>query len=290
MQNQPMMCMMAVGPDGQQMLVPTGGPAMMQPQCVPMSQLSGVPAPGREAVDLSASAAQLEAYAKDLKAAARRAKAAAYTAARRTEGKRGHSGATSQCRSIESQQQHSVADRSSPSSGRSSLSWADEACEEMQPNDERTTLMFRNLPNDYTRAALLELLDLQGFQTNYSFVYLPTDFKSFAGFGYAFVSFVNHAAAVQAKRHFQGFRDWRVRSQKVCDVDWSGAVQGLAAHTERYRNSPVMHKSVPDEYKPALFVDGVRTPFPPPTRPLRPPQVRHNIPIETSKNPHNGSR
>ena len=30
------------------------------------------------------------------------------------------------------------------------------------------------------------------------------------------------------------------------------------AHVERYKNSPVMHKSVPDEYKPAIFKDGVR--------------------------------
>ena len=30
------------------------------------------------------------------------------------------------------------------------------------------------------------------------------------------------------------------------------------AHVERYKNSPVMHKSVPDEYKPVIFADGVR--------------------------------
>ena len=29
---------------------------------------------------------------------------------------------------------------------------------------------------------------------------------------------------------------------KVCRVTWSGPHQGLAAHVERYRNSPVMHR------------------------------------------------
>merc|ERR1712226_203470 len=97
-----------------------------------------------------------------------------------------------------------------------------------------------------------------------------------AGFGYAFVNFATHDAAVRAKRHFQGYCQWSVPSQKVCEVVWSGPVQGLPAHTERYRNSPVMHDSVPDEYKPVVFVNGNRVPFPPPTKRIRPPRVRRN--------------
>jgi hypothetical protein len=147
-------------------------------------------------------------------------------------------------------------------------------------NDDRTTLMFRNLPNDYTRTQFLDMLDSEGFNGYYSFVYLPTDFKNFAGFGYAFVNFAKHEGAVKAKQYFQGFKQWKVPSRKVCDVVWSGPVQGLSAHTERYRNSPVMHDSVPDEYKPLVFVDGVRVPFPPPTRRIRPPRVRHGIASE----------
>ena len=30
---------------------------------------------------------------------------------------------------------------------------------------------------------------------------------------------------------------------QVCQVGWSGPHQGFLAHVERYRNSPVMHKS-----------------------------------------------
>merc|ERR1712032_156936 len=144
------------------------------------------------------------------------------------------------------------------------------------PNDDRTTLMFRNLPNNYNRSTLLQMLDSEGFKATYNLVYLPTDFRNFAGFGYAFVNFVSHEDAKKAKSSFQGFARWRVPSRKTCDVVWSGPVQGLQAHTERYRNSPVMHDSVPDEYKPAVFVDGIRVAFPAPTKRIRPPRVRRN--------------
>lgn len=147
-------------------------------------------------------------------------------------------------------------------------------------NDDRTTLMFRNLPNNYTRAALLDMLDSEGFNKFYSFVYLPTDFKNFAGFGYAFVNFATHESAVRAKRQFEGYCNWNVPSQKVCEVVWSGPVQGLSNHTERYRNSPVMHDSVPDEYKPVVFIEGKRVRFPAPTKKIRPPRVRNGIASE----------
>ena len=40
---------------------------------------------------------------------------------------------------------------------------------------------------------------------------------------------------------------------------------------ERYRNSAVMHKKVPDEYKPVIFEDGVRKTFPRPTKKVKAP-------------------
>ena len=50
-----------------------------------------------------------------------------------------------------------------------------------------------------------------------------------------------------------GFCDWCLPSSKVCEVKLSGPHQGFQAHVDRYRNSPVMHRSVPDEYKPMIF-------------------------------------
>lgn len=142
------------------------------------------------------------------------------------------------------------------------------------PPEAMTTVMLRNIPNDYTRAMLLELLDSLGLVARYDLVYLPIDFHRASSLGYAFVNFNRHEDAVLGKARLHGFTDWRVSSQKVCEVCWGGPLQGQSAHVERYRSSPVMHIDVPDEFKPIIFKDGVRTPFPPPTKRVRPPRSK----------------
>jgi hypothetical protein len=121
---------------------------------------------------------------------------------------------------------------------------------------------------------LLSLLDSEGFSGQYDFVYLPIDFKSHASLGYAFVNLSTTDAAESCWKVFEGFNKWVVPSSKVCSVNWSTPFQGLDAHVERYRNSPVMHEHVPDEYKPMLFADGQRLTFPPPTKKIRAPRIR----------------
>jgi len=136
---------------------------------------------------------------------------------------------------------------------------------------ERTTMMLRNLPNNYTREALLTLLDEQGLAGFYDFVYLPCDFQRDANLGYAFVNMVDGAAVDAVWRALDGFSKWSMPSSKVCQVGWSGPHQGFQAHVDRYRNSPVMHKSVPEKYKPVIFKDGQRKPFPRPTKKVKVP-------------------
>ena len=63
---------------------------------------------------------------------------------------------------------------------------------------------------------------------------------------------------------FDNFTSWSIPSTKVCQVSWSPK-QGFKVHVDRYKNSPVMHKSVPDEYKPVIFANGVKKRFPAPT-------------------------
>lgn len=141
-------------------------------------------------------------------------------------------------------------------------------------SDQRTTVMFRNLPKSYTRTPFLEVIDAEGFAGTYEFVYLPTDFESRGNSGYAFISFNSHEEASRATNHFHGFSQWSPAfSCKPCDVAWSGPVQGLEAHVKKYQNSPVMHDSVPDEYRPAIFINGVRANFPKPTRRIRLPRA-----------------
>jgi len=141
----------------------------------------------------------------------------------------------------------------------------------------RTTVMIRNMPNNYTRDMLLELVDSMGFAGSYDFAYLPIDFQSQAGLGYAFLNFVSVADALRCFSDFDGFSNWKVPSEKVCTVTWSSPTQGLEAHIDRYRNSPVMHYSLTEDWKPILLQQGRRVPFPLPTKAIKTPKD-HQLP------------
>ncbi|CAE7463464.1 ML3 [Symbiodinium sp. CCMP2592] len=137
----------------------------------------------------------------------------------------------------------------------------------------KTTVMLRNLPNNYSRDMLLAMLDKRGFAGSYDFVYLPFDFRRDANLGYAFVNMVDAEAADALWKGLEGFTAWALTSHKVCSVTWSGPLQGQSAHIERYRNSPVMHSSVPDQYKPVVLEGGVRKPFPKATKKIKMPTM-----------------
>jgi hypothetical protein len=106
----------------------------------------------------------------------------------------------------------------------------------------------------------------------YNFIYIPFDFKKSALLRYGFVNLEKNDHAIKAMALLDGFSGWD--SEKSCEVDWGSCQHGLHANIERYRNSPVMHSSVPDEYKPVLFKKGVRIAFPAPTKSLKPMKLR----------------
>jgi len=138
--------------------------------------------------------------------------------------------------------------------------------------DSRTTLILKNLPVCCSHAGVRKILDGVGLAGSYNFIYVPFDFKKSALLRYGFVNFELHESAMMAIAALDGFSDWE--GDKPCEVLWSGAQQGLLAHVERYRNSPVMHKDVPDEYKPVVFENGMRAAFPAPTKALKPLKLR----------------
>jgi len=138
--------------------------------------------------------------------------------------------------------------------------------------EKRTTVMMRNLPNNYTRDALTDLIDSEGFAGRYNFLYFPIDFRTHAALGYAFLNLVTPEDAEVFRQRLDGFSRWLLPSSKICSVGWSHPHQGLDSHIARYRNSPLMHEAVPDGYRPALFQGGVRIPFPPPTKKIKPPR------------------
>jgi len=146
----------------------------------------------------------------------------------------------------------------------------------MEPEEPvpQTTVCLRELPEGISRDLVVEALASNGFQIDCDFAYVPMKFGSKAAIGYAFVNFVSHEAAVRCFEKMNDFRSWGIACSIGCKVTWSEGDQGLKAIIERHRNGPVMHHSVPDEAKPALFKNGVRQPFPAPTKNIRPPRPK----------------
>ncbi|RLN35290.1 hypothetical protein C2845_PM03G04200 [Panicum miliaceum] len=108
----------------------------------------------------------------------------------------------------------------------------------------RTTLMIRHLPNDFTKMRLMAIIDEHCFMENekiapggvkseYDFLYVPIDFRTMANKGYAFVNMTSPDAARRLWEHLHGHR-WEVRRcGKTCAVDY-GAVQGLVRLVDHF--------------------------------------------------------
>ncbi|GMY06857.1 protein terminal ear1 like [Fagus crenata] len=98
-----------------------------------------------------------------------------------------------------------------------------------------TTVMIKNIPNQFTRKTLLNILDKHCREENqktdsgsctsaYDFVYLPMDFMKCwdegktANLGYAFVNFTNAVAAFRFYNAFHKY-EWEVnQNKKTCEV------------------------------------------------------------------------
>jgi len=135
-------------------------------------------------------------------------------------------------------------------------------------DEEWTTVMLCGFPRSYDRDKLVNLLDSHGYSGMFDFVYLPMEFEYSECVGYAFVNLTTAAAALRLKAAFEGFAGHPFAGDKPCRTNWS-RVQGLGANVKQYRNSPIMHKLVPDEFKPMLFWNGQPQPFPEPTTALK---------------------
>merc|ERR1719498_937906 len=92
--------------------------------------------------------------------------------------------------------------------------------------------------------------------------------------GYAFVNFVTPEAAQECISKLDGLTDCVAPGETCLNVYWSEKDQGLMTIVDRHRNSPVMHDSVREEFRPAIYMDGIRVAFPPPTKHVRPPRMQ----------------
>jgi len=135
--------------------------------------------------------------------------------------------------------------------------------------EKPTTLMLKNLPNELTRGQLLDIMIDEGFGDLVNFVYVPVNFSEASNFGYGFVNLETYEDAQRCREKIQGFSQWPVDWDKGMEVNDGDTFQGIDELIARYRNSSVMHYSVPDGYRPAIYERGRRLPFPTPTKDIR---------------------
>jgi hypothetical protein len=141
-----------------------------------------------------------------------------------------------------------------------------------EPLSKKTTVTIRRLPSYFARDDLVRLLNEAGLAFAYDFVYMPLDFKTGRCYNYAIVNATHPYCVDILKCHFNGLV---LDDERGCVVVWGESFQGLRGNVLAYRNSTLMHESVPDVCKPAVYDQGFRVAFPPPTVILRPPRARY---------------
>merc|ERR1719433_3385 len=133
--------------------------------------------------------------------------------------------------------------------------------------------MLKHIPRHFRGTDLVELLNAQGFNAQYDFVYLPICYQRKTPIGYAFVNMIDHDKAANFIKRFDGLDNGTEHSADpkvptAYEVRW-GLHHCKSKHVERYRNSPLMHPKVPDDYKPMVFEHGKKVDFPKSTRPVQ---------------------
>jgi hypothetical protein len=119
-----------------------------------------------------------------------------------------------------------------------------------------TTVMLRNIPNNYTRSMLLQKLN-RNFRGAFDFLYLPMDFESSCNMGYAFLNFRTVDECERFTTEFDGV-ECRVclpgfSSAKVCRVTHA-RVQGLEGNIRHLRSSTIMRDLAKyPEWQPLIF-------------------------------------
>merc|ERR1712039_623595 len=85
-------------------------------------------------------------------------------------------------------------------------------------------------------------------------------------------NFISAAVAVDLMNH--------LKSLEHDDQEWQSlwsTCQGVYANVERYRNSPLMHGSIPADCKPTLYdMYGFQVQFPAPTKHIPKPRIHYS--------------
>jgi hypothetical protein len=117
-----------------------------------------------------------------------------------------------------------------------------------------TTMMLRNIPNQYTQSALREELHDAGFAGLYNFFYLPMDIQNHTNVGYAFVNFLEPDGATHFFTAFSEFRFKRIRSRKTGAVS-PAYIQGLEKNLQHFQDKAVKYARN-GQYRPIVILGG----------------------------------
>ena len=125
--------------------------------------------------------------------------------------------------------------------------------------DQRTTIMIKNIPNKFNKELLLSIIN-QNFKGTYDLFILPTDINKYKNFGYSFINFTSSYYIPYFYFMFNGKMWSSTNSRKVCELTYS-KVQGkndLLAHypskiihcnEEAFSVTPEQQYIIPNVYK-----------------------------------------
>ncbi|WOK97279.1 protein MEI2-like 2 isoform X1 [Canna indica] len=115
--------------------------------------------------------------------------------------------------------------------------------------DNRTTIMIKNIPNKYTSKMLLAAID-ETHKGTYDFLYLPIDFKNKCNVGYAFINMVSPSHIISFYEAFNGKKWEKFNSEKVASLAYA-RIQGRSALVAHFQNSSLMNED--KRCRPILF-------------------------------------
>ncbi|KAF2172753.1 hypothetical protein M409DRAFT_16718 [Zasmidium cellare ATCC 36951] len=118
--------------------------------------------------------------------------------------------------------------------------------------DVRTTVMIRNVPNEWTCEDMKTAVDAVSFG-KYDFAYLRIDFERNLNVGYGFVNFIDAESIIPFLQHYHS-RDWNQHTglpgRRLGQVSYA-TIQGYDCLIEKFRNSAIMDEC--PGYRPKIF-------------------------------------
>lgn len=116
-------------------------------------------------------------------------------------------------------------------------------------NDNRVTLMIKNIPNKLKHEDLKEIVDQTSYG-DYNFLYLRIDFKNQCNVGYAFISFKSPLHIIKFYRARNNETWPKFKSNKVCQLAYA-KIQGFDNLVQKFKNSKVMIQN--HDYHPKIY-------------------------------------